>query len=300
MRNYHRFAGLAVLALAVTACAVSPTGRRQLLLVSEDSAIVASQEAYAAQMRELRSEGKIEPESSRVSQRVKEITGRTAVLQTLKDIGYTISDPRKVRPFEEEELLLVRERGRFLTALAMSIAAMGLAGYPLDSPWFWLCAFSIASLVAFSFVVIVRMLGSLPARASRRSPVIGPSVGGGRGGLLRLAGVVAARCGQGEDRRCQDQGLAAEHQGVSVASRAKRNGAASAASVRVSTSFIGRQRRVRSPVVRPRLRERPRRRAKAERSRARARTRTRTRGDRRCPAQLPPIRRLRPPLSRIA
>jgi predicted Zn-dependent protease len=76
MRNYHRFVGPAVLALAVTACAVSPTGRRQLLLVSEDSAIVASQEAYATQIRELRSEGKIEPESSRVSQRVRDITER--------------------------------------------------------------------------------------------------------------------------------------------------------------------------------------------------------------------------------
>ncbi len=76
------------------------------------------------------------------------------LLQTLKDIGYTISDPRKVRPFEEEETALVRERARFLTALAMSIVAMGLAGYPFGSPWFWLCVFSIASMVVFSFVVL--------------------------------------------------------------------------------------------------------------------------------------------------
>src|SRR5713101_2983656 len=47
------------------------------------------------------------------------------LLQILKDIGYTISDPRKVRPFEEEERALVLERGRFLIALAMSIGAMG-------------------------------------------------------------------------------------------------------------------------------------------------------------------------------
>lgn len=76
------------------------------------------------------------------------------LLQTLKDIGYTISDPRKLRPFEEEERALVRERGRFLVALAASIAAMGLVGYPVDSPWFPLCVFSIGSLVAFSFVVL--------------------------------------------------------------------------------------------------------------------------------------------------
>src|SRR5437867_3001831 len=82
------------------------------------------------------------------------VTRAEALLQTVKDIGYTVSDPRKVRPFEEEERALVRERGRFLTALVMSIAAMGLAGYPVNSGWFWLCVFSIASLVVFSFVVL--------------------------------------------------------------------------------------------------------------------------------------------------
>ncbi len=83
-----------------------------------------------------------------------ELARAEELLQTLKDIGYTISDPRKLRPFDEEERALVRERGRFLAALTMSIAAMGLAGYPVDSPWFALCVFSIASLVAFSFVVL--------------------------------------------------------------------------------------------------------------------------------------------------
>lgn len=76
------------------------------------------------------------------------------LLQTLKDIGYTISDPRKLRPYDEDERALVRERGRFLIALGASIAAMGLAGYPVESVWFPLCVFSIASLVAFSFVVL--------------------------------------------------------------------------------------------------------------------------------------------------
>jgi len=82
------------------------------------------------------------------------VTRAEDLLQTLKDIGYTVSDPRKVRPFEEEERALAHERSRFLTALAMSIAAMGLAGYPAGSGWFWLCVFSIASLVVFSFVVL--------------------------------------------------------------------------------------------------------------------------------------------------
>jgi heavy metal translocating P-type ATPase len=78
----------------------------------------------------------------------------TTIIQALKDIGYTVSDPSKLRPYDEEERALVRERGRFLTALGMSIAAMGLAGYPVSSAWFYLCVFSIASMVAFSFVVL--------------------------------------------------------------------------------------------------------------------------------------------------
>jgi heavy metal translocating P-type ATPase len=82
------------------------------------------------------------------------VTRPEDLLQTLKDIGYTVSDPRKVQPFEEQERALVHERGRFLTALTWSIAAMGLAGYPVSSLWFWLCVFSIASLVVFSFVVL--------------------------------------------------------------------------------------------------------------------------------------------------
>ncbi|ODS53465.1 MAG: copper-translocating P-type ATPase [Acidobacteria bacterium SCN 69-37] len=82
------------------------------------------------------------------------VTRAEDLLQTLEDIGYTVSDPRKLRPFEEEERALVQERWRFLTALTMSIAAMGLVGYPVDSPWFPLCVFSIASLVALAFVVL--------------------------------------------------------------------------------------------------------------------------------------------------
>jgi predicted Zn-dependent protease len=76
MRSYIRCVAAGLLGLAAAACAVSPTGRRQLALVSEDSAIVASQEAYAMQIGELRSAGKIVAESSNVSRRVDAITER--------------------------------------------------------------------------------------------------------------------------------------------------------------------------------------------------------------------------------
>jgi len=76
--------GLALLAINLAACAVSPTGRRQLALVSEDSAIAASDEAYAMQIGELRQEGKIVPESSRVARRVEGITERLVAQATMK------------------------------------------------------------------------------------------------------------------------------------------------------------------------------------------------------------------------
>ena len=76
------------------------------------------------------------------------------LLQTLQDIGYTISDPRKLRPFEEEEAALVREGRRFLAALACSLVAIGLVAHPEG---FWMTLLStvvFASLVVFVFVVL--------------------------------------------------------------------------------------------------------------------------------------------------
>jgi len=65
---------LLVVAL-LSACAVSPTGRRQLSLVSEESAIAASREAYLTQMNELGSAGKLVTDPA-VTGRVNRITGR--------------------------------------------------------------------------------------------------------------------------------------------------------------------------------------------------------------------------------
>jgi heavy metal translocating P-type ATPase len=45
---------------------------------------------------------------------------------TLKDLGYTIWDPRKARAFEEEERELVREGRRLLTAIGFSLATISL------------------------------------------------------------------------------------------------------------------------------------------------------------------------------
>ncbi|KAA9132586.1 M48 family metallopeptidase [Marinihelvus fidelis] len=59
----------------LVACATSPTGRRQLMLVSEDSAIASSKEAYVSTVSELQKEGKLSSDQALV-RRVERITGR--------------------------------------------------------------------------------------------------------------------------------------------------------------------------------------------------------------------------------
>jgi len=48
------------------------------------------------------------------------------LLATLKDLGYTVWDPRKLRAFEEEEADLVREGKRLLAAIGLSLITIAL------------------------------------------------------------------------------------------------------------------------------------------------------------------------------
>ena len=64
-----------LLALVIAACATSPTGRRQLMLVSEETAIAASKQQYLQTMSELDKEGKL-VEDRKLLQRIDTITGR--------------------------------------------------------------------------------------------------------------------------------------------------------------------------------------------------------------------------------
>jgi len=63
------------LALVLAACATSPTGRRQLMLVSPDKAISASRTAYVQQMQAFNEKGLISQDQALVG-RVNRITGR--------------------------------------------------------------------------------------------------------------------------------------------------------------------------------------------------------------------------------
>jgi heavy metal translocating P-type ATPase len=48
------------------------------------------------------------------------------ILQTLKDIGYSVYDPRKLRPYEEEEKELAREGKRLLAAIGLSLITIAM------------------------------------------------------------------------------------------------------------------------------------------------------------------------------
>ena len=79
-----------------------------------------------------------------------------AIVQTLIDIGYTVSDPRKVKPFEEEERELTQEGKRFMVAIGFSLVAIALNAEPRG---FWttiLPAGVFASLVVLLFLVLRR------------------------------------------------------------------------------------------------------------------------------------------------
>src|SRR5712691_11622793 len=76
------------------------------------------------------------------------------LLQTLRDIGYTISDPRKLRAFEEEERDLVLEARRFVLAVFLSVAAIPIIADPAVGWIGFLPALVCLSLGAFVFLVL--------------------------------------------------------------------------------------------------------------------------------------------------
>ncbi len=96
------------------------------------------------------------------------------LLGTLKAIGYTVWDPRKTRPFEEEERLLVTEGRRLLTAIAFSLAAIVLLFRPEGWWAVILPAIVVSSLLGVGFLIL---------RGSGRRPTIT--------GVAALAAVVA-------------------------------------------------------------------------------------------------------------
>jgi heavy metal translocating P-type ATPase len=77
-----------------------------------------------------------------------------ALLTTLRQMGYTISDPRKLKPFEEEERQLVHEGRRFLWATVFSLGSLTLIARPGDFWYAVLEAFVALCLLALVFLVL--------------------------------------------------------------------------------------------------------------------------------------------------
>ena len=73
---------LLLCAVLIVACATSPTGRRQLMIVSEESAIAASKEAYVEMLKPYAEKGKIDNDPA-LKKRVYKITGRL-IAQAIK------------------------------------------------------------------------------------------------------------------------------------------------------------------------------------------------------------------------
>jgi len=82
MQFRGRITLVAMLAALVAACATSPTGRTQLMLVSEQQAISASRQAYVQEIGKARQAGKLVSDP-RLLKRVEVITGRL-VAQAVK------------------------------------------------------------------------------------------------------------------------------------------------------------------------------------------------------------------------
>ncbi len=91
--------------------------------------------------------------------------GASELLQTLRDIGYTLHDPRKLRPFEEEERELVREGRRFLVAVTFSLIAIALITTPTGIGTILLSLIASLGLIGFVFLVL-RAQGLLAASTS--------------------------------------------------------------------------------------------------------------------------------------
>ena len=75
MTTIKRLLILSLISSLLVACATSPTGRHQLMLVSEESSIVSSRAAYLSTVSELDGAGKLE-QDPRINARVNTITGR--------------------------------------------------------------------------------------------------------------------------------------------------------------------------------------------------------------------------------
>ncbi len=100
------------------------------------------------------------------------------LFSTLRELGYTIWDPRKTRPFEEEEAALVREGTRLVAAIAASLVTIALLARP-SGPW--------SLLVPVVTTITLGSIGYLLLAGRGRRPAVA-----GVAGLAALTGLTLA------------------------------------------------------------------------------------------------------------
>lgn len=101
--SLKRYAVLTLVSLLLFGCATSPTGRRQLMLVSEETAISASKEAYAQTLKPLTEEGKVDNDPV-LKKRVTAITERL-VAQAVKKRPATAKWEWSVKVIDDPEVV---------------------------------------------------------------------------------------------------------------------------------------------------------------------------------------------------
>ncbi|HWG74022.1 MAG TPA: heavy metal translocating P-type ATPase [Acidimicrobiales bacterium] len=116
---------------------------------------------------------------------------------TLEDIGYTIWDPRKVRPYEEEEAALVKEGRRLYVAIGASVAAIALI-LNLANPAFYAIPIVVgAFLLGASYLVLrgqgngLAVAGSAAVAALGAASVAVNATGAAGGATGYVVGAVA-------------------------------------------------------------------------------------------------------------
>jgi len=128
------------------------------------------------------------------------VIGPEDILTTLRDIGYDLYDPRKLRPFEEEEADLVREGKRLLVAITASLTAIALI-LEVSGLWSVLVPASVVALMVPVSYAILRPAGrgralagavalitpAAAAYAARQAGIIGDPAAGWLTGALALA-----------------------------------------------------------------------------------------------------------------
>ena len=76
------------------------------------------------------------------------------LLRTLREMGYTVWDPRKLRPFEDEERDLIREGRRLLVAIGFSLATIALL-FQGQGEWSILVPATVGlSLLTVAFLIL--------------------------------------------------------------------------------------------------------------------------------------------------